>query len=230
MNSPERHAGLRPRIYRRPIRRPRPATRRLSWRAPRMCGPRRRRVSRLACTQKQSHSLVSFVWRPTAMCSWRESSAGRLRIFRGMTADGRAAQLGYFRRRPQPALWNRVLSERFESAMDLRGQHGQCSSPSLPQRRSRGSRARRASDRFAARRRTLDPRSTFLQGRKDSVRGGRLSVECRRSGYHAAGTASRKHPGDGPRWLPLACLCIRHPQSIRACRRAANRRIVVHGE
>ena len=50
-----------------------------------------------------------------------ESDAGRIRVFRGMTSDGKPEQMADFRERAEEALRDCVLSAGTGSAMDLCG-------------------------------------------------------------------------------------------------------------
>ena len=60
-----------------------------------------------------------------------ESGAGQIRVFRGVTPAGNP-NAPRFSPAPEPALWDRLLSPRTRSTMDLCRGHGRCAALSLP--------------------------------------------------------------------------------------------------
>ena len=53
--------------------------------------------------------------RPTATCSWPRARSGKIKVFRGVGADGKPKQTSVFADRPPPAFRHRLLSRRPQS-------------------------------------------------------------------------------------------------------------------
>ena len=114
-----------------------------------------------------------------------ESSSGKIRVFRGITREGKPEEDEHFCHRTQSALWHRLLSSRRQSAMDIRRQHRLSGPVSVSEWRTESNRPPSAYCRPPTRRRALDPRRAVHGRRQEDVCCRRIVVECRRSRHHS---------------------------------------------
>ena len=127
-----------------------------------------------------------------------ETMAGDIRIFRGITSNGKPQQMALFRQRPESAFRHQLLSSGTESAMGLRGKHRRGRALPLSERRLAGPRPGPTPCRSAGQRRPFHARYSILARWQEDVRLRRLSLERRRSGYHSGRKKSRRHSGIQP--------------------------------
>ena len=109
-----------------------------------------------------------------------ESDAGDIKVFRGITADGKPQANRNIRQRIQAAIRHRVLSSRTRSAMDLHRRPRVRRPHPLSEWRHESARRPTTYRRLTRPRRPLDALLTILLRRQNNVRSSRLRLERRR--------------------------------------------------
>ena len=97
-------------IFRSPMPRNRRRTARSWWLGLRMSGRWRFPDSRLTCTPAALDNPRTLRTAPNGDIFLAESDPGRIRVFRGLTSDGKPEQCSHFRQRTEASVWSGVLS------------------------------------------------------------------------------------------------------------------------